>query len=172
MQADEVTRDARITKALREHPDAMIMELARQHAVSERHVLALLGPPRAVVLDIARWEELLRGLPSLGRVRVIASNSGITMETRGTFGGFSLVEGWFNVQTATLDLHLRTAALGSAIAVEKPSHQSGRPTASVQLFDLAGHAIMKVFLLFGEDDDGADGRRQAFEHLRDQFATN
>ena len=161
---------ARIAEALRQHPDAMIMELARTHAVSEFEVLSVLGPPRAVPLDPVRWESLLRALPALGAVRVIVSNSGVTIETRGTFGGFSLTGDYFNVQTPTLDMHLRWAAIGGAMALEKPSHQTGRSTASIQLFDHDGHAILKVFLVFGERDDDTMPRRQAFGTLRDTFA--
>ncbi len=161
---------ARLVRALREHPDAMIMELARTHAVSELEVLAVLGPPRAVPLDATRWEALLRALPALGAVRVIVSNAGVTTETRGTFGGFSLTGDYFNVQTASLDMHLRWAAIGGAMAVEKPSHQTGRPTASIQLFDHDGHAILKIFLVFGEREDDTTARRQAFAALRETFA--
>jgi len=161
---------ARITTDLRAHPDAMVLELARAHAVPELAVLGLIGAPRAVRLDAARWEELLRALPALGDVRVIASNSGVTMECRGTFGGFSQLGDWFNVQSATLDLHLRWPAIGSVMALEKPSHLNRRPTASIQLFDRDGHAILKVFLLFGAGDDPEDDRRRAFTELRQRFA--
>ena len=159
----------RIRNDLRAHPDAMLLELARTHQVPELAILGLLGPPRAVPLDATRWTELMEALPELGSVRVLASNSGVTMETRGRFGGFSRTGDYFNVQTSTLDLHLRGSAIGGAMAVEKPSHQTGRPTASIQLFDHDGAAILKIFLLFGEDDGAEDPRRQAFAALRARF---
>jgi putative heme iron utilization protein len=160
----------RIRAELAAHPDAMMLEVSRRHGVPEYDVLALIGAPRAVVLDAARWEEILKALTTLGNVRVLVSNSGITMEARGTFGGFSQVGDYFNVQTSTLDLHLRWAQIVGAMALEKPSHLSGRPTASVQFFDGDGTAIMKVFLLFGERADDTDARRAAFHTLRETFA--
>jgi putative hemin transport protein len=155
---------------LREHPDAMLLELARTHQVPELAIVTLIGAPRAIPLNAARWEELLRSLPALGTVRVLVSSSGATMESRGTFGGLSLTGDYFNVQTSTLDLHVRWPSIASVYAIEKPSHQSRRPTASIQLFDHHGAATLKIFLLFGEADDDSNQRRVAFDALRTRFA--
>ena len=156
--------------ALAAHPDAMILELARTHGVSELDVLEVVGVPRATPLDARKWDAILRALPALGAVRVLVSNTAATMESRGTFGGFSQTGDYFNVQTATLDLHLRWREIASAMALEKPSHQTGRPTASIQLFTTNGAAILKVFLLFGEHDGDVTARRAAFNALRTDFA--
>jgi putative heme iron utilization protein len=161
---------AQIDAHLRAHPDAMLMEVARMFRVPELTVLHRIGAPRAVALDAARWDELLRALPVLGPLRVLVSSSGATMESRGTFGGFSLTGEYFNVQTSELDLHLRWTSIAYAVALEKPSHQSRRPTASVQFFDADGAAILKIFLLFGEREDDSDERRQAFAAIRARFA--
>lgn len=160
----------RIETHLKAHPDAMLLELARTHQVPELAIVERIGAPRAVRLDATRWEELLRALPALGSVRVLVSSTGATMESRGTFGGFSLTGDYFNVQTSSLDLHLRWRAIGSVYALEKPSHQTRRPTASIQLFDHDGVATLKVFLLFGEAEDDSDQRRVAFRELRARFA--
>jgi putative hemin transport protein len=92
------------------------------------------------------------------------------MESHGTFGGFSRTGPFFNVQTASLDLHLRWAAIAGLVAVEKPSHQTGHPTASIQLFDAAGAPILKVFVLFGEHATASVDRRTAFHDLRSEYA--
>ena len=160
----------RIRAELAASPDAMVLELARRHRVPEQAILELLGPPRAVRLDAGRWEALLHELPALGSVRVIVSNRGVTMETRGRFGGFSRTGDWVNVQTDSLDLHLFAPAIGGAMALEKPSHLSGRPTASLQLFDHDGAPVLKVFLLFGEGDERWGERRAAFADLRARYA--
>ena len=164
---DELARAIRAELIAR--PDAMILELARAHRVPELAVLQLIGAPRVVMLDAARWETLLRALPALGDVRVLASNAGVTMESRGTFGGFSRTGPYFNVQTDSLDLHLRWDAISGIAAVEKPSHQTGHPTASIQLFDSRGAAIIKIFVLFGERSEESGARRTAFAALRSDF---
>ena len=72
------------------------------------------------------------------------------MEAVGRFGGFSTTGEFFNVQTESLDLHIRWRELCSVFAVEKPSHIDGRATQSIQFFDRNGDAALKMFLSFGE----------------------
>ena len=121
----------------------------------------------AAELDIARWEDLIRGFEAFGPVRVLVSSGAATLEVVGRFGGFSTTGEYFNVQTDTLDLHVRWRELAAAIAVEKPGHMGGLTTYSVQLFDRAGAAALKVFLNFGEPL--APGRLRDFSGLRERF---
>jgi putative hemin transport protein len=99
--------------------------------------------------DIARWEELLHGLEALGPVRVLVSNGATTIEVDGQFGGFSTAGEFFNVQTDSLDMHIRWQQLAAVFAVEKPGHMDGTATRSFQFFDQTGAAAFKVFLNFG-----------------------
>src|SRR5205085_10655844 len=96
-----------------------------------------------------RWEGLLRELEALGSVRVLVSNSAATIEVDGHFGGFSTAGEFFNVQTETLDMHVRWQQLAAVFAVEKPGHMDGTATRSFQFFDQTGAAALKVFLNFG-----------------------
>ena len=66
----------------------------------------------AVELDATRWEELLRRFESLGQVHVIVTNGAVTLESFGQFGNFSTFGEYFNVQTKSLDMHIRHARLG------------------------------------------------------------
>jgi putative heme iron utilization protein len=67
----------------------------------------------------------------------------------GQFGGFSTAGEFFNVQTDTLDMHIRSKELAAVFAVEKPGHLDGIATRSFQFFDQAGAAALKVLLNFG-----------------------
>ena len=157
----------RVRAALRDNPGAMTLQLARDHGVPEADILRALPPDRAVELDVGRWQELMERLPALGQVHVIVSNGAATLESVGTFGNFTTWGEFFNVQTKTLDMHIRYHNLGAAFAVEKPSHLSGVRTLSVQFYDTAGHAAFKVFLNFG---GAASAERQAqFAALRDEL---
>src|SRR5439155_7316340 len=124
------------------------LQLAQELGVPEEEVVRALPDGRAVELDAGRWEELLRALEGFGKVHVIVSNGAATLEANGTFGGFSTWGDFFNVQTGSLDMHLRWRELGAVFAVEKPGHLDGRKTLSFQFFDRAGHAAFKVFLSF------------------------
>jgi putative hemin transport protein len=93
----------------------------------------------------------------------------------GAFGGFSTWGEFFNVQSGSLDLHVRWQRLASVFAVEKPGHLDDadaaaakkRATLSVQFYDRDGDAALKVFLHFS----GAcpPERRAAFEGFKERF---
>ncbi|MFO0809906.1 MAG: ChuX/HutX family heme-like substrate-binding protein [Gemmataceae bacterium] len=156
-----------VAAILREHPNAMTMQIARQLGVPEADVIRSLPDGRAVELDVSRWEELIRTLEPMGNVHVIVSNGAVTLESTGTFGNFSTWGEFFNVQTK-LDMHIRWAQLGSAFAVEKPGHLDGVNTLSVQFYDKTGVAAFKVFLTFGGSHPSAE-KSAAFAALRERF---
>ncbi len=138
-----------IEEALEASPAAMTMQLARKLGVPEVEVIRALPDGRSVELDVSQPEEMLTALETLGKVHVIVSNGATTCEVIGQFGGFSTWGEFFNVQSSSLDMHIRPAQIGSAFAVEKPSHTDGISTLSVQFYDIAGSAAFKVFLSFG-----------------------
>jgi putative heme utilization carrier protein HutX len=157
----------RVKAALEKSPNIMTMQLAKQLQVPEADVIRALPENRAVELDVTRWEELIRGFEAFGKVHVICTNGAVTMESNGTFEGFSTWGDFFNVQSQTLDMHIRGKNLSAAFAVEKPSHMDGVNTLSIQFFDQKGDAAMKVFLNVGGKVP-AD-KAAAFEATRQKF---
>jgi putative heme utilization carrier protein HutX len=165
MKAHEMSD--RIRAAVAKNPRKMTLQLARDLGVPEVEVIRAFPTDRVVELDIARWEELLRCLEALGSVRVLVSNGATTIEVDGQFGGFSTAGEFFNVQTQTLDMHIRWQQLTAAFAVEKPGHMDGAATRSLQFFDQTGAAAFKVFLNFGGPI--APNRETQFNELRSRF---
>jgi putative hemin transport protein len=159
--------DERIREAVRRQPRKMTLQLARELGVPEVEVLRAFPAERVAELDVPRWEDIFRGLEALGPVRVLVSNGAATLEVVGQFGGFSTTGDYFNVQSDSLDLHLRWRELAAAFAVEKPGHMDGLTTYSVQFFDRAGAAALKVFINFGAAP--APERLRLFGQLRDRF---
>jgi len=139
----------RIRAAVEKNPRKMTLQLARDLGVPEVEVIRAFPPDRVMELNISRWEELLTSFEAFGAVRVLVSNGASTIEVDGQFGGFSTAGEFFNVQTDTLDMHIRWEQLAAAFAVEKPGHMDGMATRSFQFFDQAGAAALKVFLNFG-----------------------
>jgi putative hemin transport protein len=167
-------RRRRIETAVRQDPTRMTLLLARDLGVPEVEIVRALPDGRAVELDRGRWEELFRALENLGDVHVIVSNGAATLEAVGRFGGFSITGEFFNVQTKSLDMHLRYRELAAVFAVEKPSHMdSGAPAArrtnalSFQFFDRAGAAALKVFIHFAGTP--RPEREARFAELRERF---
>jgi putative heme iron utilization protein len=158
----------RIEAALRASPSQMTLQLARQLGVPEVEVIRALPDGRAIELDAGRWEDLIRAFEGLGKVHVIVSNGCTTCEVVGQFGGFSTWGEFFNVQSPSLDLHIRFRELAAAFAVEKPGHMDGVNTLSVQFYDRAGHAAFKVFLSFG-GQKAAPERLALFNGMRERF---
>jgi putative heme degradation protein len=119
-------------------------------------------------LDVSSWEQLLRAFESLGNVHVIVTNGAVTLESFGQFGNFSTFGGgderYFNVQTKSLDMHIRPTALAAVFAVEKPGHMDGVNTLSFQFFDHNGASAFKVFLTFGAMTPSNE-KREAFDRL-------
>jgi putative hemin transport protein len=157
----------RVRAAFDANPGAMTMQLARDFGVAEADVLRAMPDGRAVELDVARWEELIGRFEALGDVHVIVTNGAATLECVGTFGNFSTWGEFFNVQTKSLDMHIRYGNLGAVFTVQKPSHMTGIDTLSVQFYDKAGSAAFKVFLNFG--GKVSPERQSQFMALREEF---
>jgi putative heme iron utilization protein len=158
----------RIQAAAREHPGKMTMQLARELGVPEAEVIRALPEGRSIELDIGRWEELIRSFEELGKVHVIVSNGGATLEAVGEFGKFTTWGPFFNVQTKSLDMHIRWQELGAAFAVEKPSHMDdGVNTLSFQFFDKTGSAAFKTFVTFGQQPTAE--KLALFQGIRERF---
>lgn len=163
------------TKAIREVFDRdrkqMVLLLARQLGVPEEEVLRAMPEDLVVELDFPRWEEIIRSFEDLGEVHVIVSNGATTLENVGQFGKFSTSQGFFNVQTKSLDMHIRTHALSSVYAVRKPSHTDGKEALSFQFFDREGAAAFKVFLTFGGRDPSPE-RQAQYREIVERFRVN
>ena len=159
----------RIRKALEHNRRKMTVQVARELGVSEVEVIRCLPAGHAAELDISRWEELIRRFESLGQVHVIATNGAVTLECFGQFGNFSTFGEYFNVQTKTLDMHIRPQQLAAVFAVEKPGHMDGVNTLSFQFYDHTGSSAFKVFLTFGGSAPPPE-KLAKFTAIRDEFA--
>jgi putative heme iron utilization protein len=127
----------------------MTMMLAHQLRVQEADILRALEGDTVHDLDFSRWEEIIRAFEPLGEVTVIVSNGAATIEVFGQFGKFNNAQGFLNVRTDSLDMHIRGWELASVFAFRKPSHLDKHESLSFQFFDKRGNAAFKVFLNFG-----------------------
>lgn len=142
-------RLAAIREAFNRDRTQMTLMLAPQLQIPEVEILQALAGDCARELDFSRWEELIRAFEELGNVHVIVSNGATTIEVFGQFGKFTNTQGFLNVRTKSLDMHIRGWELRSVFAFRKPSHLDGHETLSFQFFDRSGAAAFKIFLNFG-----------------------
>jgi putative heme utilization carrier protein HutX len=160
---NDIERAAAIREAFDRDRKQMVLLLARQLGVPELEVVQAMPEDLVVELDFEQWEDIIRSFEVLGDVHTIVSNGATTLENVGQFGKFSKSQGFFNVQTPSLDMHIRSQALGAIYAVRKPSHTDGKDALSVQFFDLQGNAAFKVFLTFGGKDPSPEREAQYAE---------
>ena len=158
----------RIREAYMKNPSQMTSQLARTLGVGEAHVIRALPSDRVTELDGSRWEEIIRSFEQLGKTHVLATNQSVTLECFGEFGNFSTTGTYFNVQTKSIDMHIRHETLDSIFAVQKPGHMDGVMTLSFQFFNREGVSAFKVFLTFGNQAPSAE-RRAAFDKIVEQF---
>lgn len=59
------------------------------------------------------------------------------------------MDGFLNIRTKSLDMHILEWELASVFTVRKPGHPDGRESLSFQFFDRRGNAAFKIFLNFG-----------------------
>jgi len=147
-----LTHEARliaIRNAYNTDRSQMTLMLAHKLRISEVDILRALEGDTTRELDFSRWEEIIRAFEPLGNVHVIVSNGATTIEVFGQFGKFTEADGFLNIRTKPLDMHIRSWELASVFAFRKPSHLDGHESLSFQFFDKRGSAAFKVFLNFG-----------------------
>ena len=167
MTANE--RNQAIREAYNQDRSQMTLMLAHQLRVAEVDILRALEGDTAHELDFARWEEIIRAFEALGEVTVIVSNGSTTIESFGQFGGFSNAQGFLNVRSKSLDMHIRGWELASVFAFRKPSHLDKHESLSFQFFDKRGNSAFKVFLNFGGKDPAPE-LVEAYNELIGRFS--
>ena len=169
LQTDTAIDPQVIREAFNEDRTQMTLMLARKMNVPEIEVIRALEGDLSKELEFTRWEELIRSFEEFGNVHVIVSNGAVTLEAFGQFGKFSNTDGFFNVQSKSLDMHIRTWELAFIFAFRKPSHTDGREAISFQFFDRHGAAAFKVFFAFGGHDPSPE-LMQKYNNLTEKFA--
>lgn len=164
----ETTRQQTIRDAYNADRSQMTLMLALKLHVPEVEILRALEGDTARELDFARWEEIIRAFEVLGDVTVIVSNGSTTIESFGQFGGFSNAQGFLNVRSKSLDMHIRGWELASVFAFRKPSHLDKHESLSIQFFDKRGNSAFKVFLNFGGKEPSPE-LNETFNCLIDRF---
>lgn len=168
---DETPMQERIEaarKSYQEDRSQMTSVVARKFGINELDVIRMLPAEQAIEMDASKWEEIIRSFEELDNVHVIMSNASGVLECFGKFGNFSTFGDYFNVQTKSIDMHIRGKTLQNVFAIEKPGHMDGVSTLSFQFFNDRGEAAFKVFLTFGGKKPAPE-RRTRWETIRDKF---
>ncbi|MBK9604195.1 MAG: hypothetical protein IPO36_20535 [Anaerolineales bacterium] len=104
----ELERQQTIRDAFNRDRSQMTLMLAHKLRIPEVEIIRALEDDTAHELDFSRWEEIIRAFEPLGNVHVILSNGAVTIEAFGQFGNFTNSDGFLNVRTKSLDMHIRS----------------------------------------------------------------
>lgn len=174
----QAIRDA--VDALPEKTPIRPRDMAARIGVSEAQLIAATGGPSAVggssatggssgrkIVRRLRDDmlDVVKGLPSLGRVMALTRNQVAVHEKVGVYGeleGDGRVAGVYGDQ---IDLRLFLKNWRFGFAFDEPGGQGETPKRSLQFFNACGHAVHKVHLRPESDHD-------AFERLVADTATD
>ncbi|MBB3938118.1 hemin-degrading factor [Aureimonas phyllosphaerae] len=134
-------------------------DLARDLGLSEAELLDRHDGPEVVRLR-AEIPAIVEALPNLGEVLSLTRNEAAVHEIVGTFGAIHLNGLMGLVLNPPLDLRLILKHWVSVFAVDIPNETGARR--SIQVFDAAGDAVIKVHLRSASD-------AAAFEAIRARF---
>jgi putative heme utilization carrier protein HutX len=155
--------------AVRNNPDRMIGDLARQFGLSEAQAVFFLPREMRVAAPIVDFELIWRELCSWERVTFVSANQGAIVEYSGALPRGAYGHGMFNLRQegSALGGHILTALLGSIWFVSKPLF--GRENHSVQFFTRDGAAMFSVYVGRGRDGKLLQSVLTAYLELRGRY---
>jgi putative hemin transport protein len=142
------------------NPKSRIRDAARALGASEAALLAtrITGQPDSPVIALAGdFKELLKQVPTLGRVMALTRNDSVVHERKGPYLNVSFQGPMGLVLGEDIDLRLFMMHWQHGFAVS----ENGRR--SLQFFAADGEALHKIYVLDGETD------LSAYEALVDRF---
>jgi putative hemin transport protein len=141
-------------------PNLRIRDAARTLGVSEAELLAT-GCGKDVTRLSGDWREVLKQVPSFGRVMALTRNENCVHERKGVYGmpSFDGHIGLVLGDDIDLRIFVMNWAMGFAVRETMPKGERG----SLHFFDAAGGALHKIYL-----QDEADSA--AFDRVTAAFA--
>ena len=146
-------------------PGIRIREAAADLGSSEAELVATTIGDDTVRLE-ARWQELVKRLPELGRIMSLTRNNGCILEHKGPFqkvNTFGNADHAMGTVIGPIETRIFFQAWHVAFAVKQK--KDDRELISLQVFDQSGEAITKIYLQENSDTD-------AFERLMNDFASS
>ncbi|HLT80490.1 MAG TPA: ChuX/HutX family heme-like substrate-binding protein [Cyclobacteriaceae bacterium] len=138
---------------LHERPNLRIRDAAKELGVSEAELLAT-----KIGTDVIRlqgpWPDLLVGFKTLGRVMSLTRNDSCILEHKGSFQKIDVMgSGNHAMATVVGPIELRVFFAAWHLAFAVTDKKADRVLRSIQVFDKAGDAIIKVYLQEGSKED-------------------
>ncbi|WP_439475080.1 hemin-degrading factor [Algoriphagus formosus] len=152
------------TNLKEQEPKLRIRDAAKKLGVSEAELLAT-GIGENVIRLSEDFVEQLEKFPKLGRVMSLTRNEGCVLEHKGTFQKIEVHQaGPQKIATVIGPIEQRVFFSGWKFGFAVVSETPRGPMFSLQYFDKAGDAVMKVFLQEDSDFDFSEELVKAHTH--------
>jgi putative hemin transport protein len=134
----------------REEPQLRVRDAAARLGVSEAELVATDCGSGTVRLQ-PRWGDILKDMPSLGRIMALTRNESVVHERYGRFEQVEVNGPMGLVLGPDIDLRLFLNQWRHGFAARQTLHSGTRD--SLQFFDAQGSAILKIYLTDSSDTD-------------------
>ena len=154
--------------ALAAKPDGVIENVAREHGVPPRDVLAMLPPGENVTAPAEAFEAVWNDVTGWGEVLFIVNTPDIVLECHGPLVPGSAGHGWFNVHgDSPIGGHIKASNCREICFVDRKFH--GRRSLSIQFYNAGGEAMFKIFVRRDAQRELLPEQIARFEALRAQY---
>ena len=159
---------AGIKAALREKPDAVLDFIARDVGVSLNDVIICLPEREVLSLPGASFDQVMKGVSSLGQVTFIVHTEDIVLECKGDVPEGSYGRGYYNIHgDSPIGGHIKAENCGSIHFVTR--EMMGRLSYALVFCNQQGHAMFKIYLGRDENRELFPEQVQKFEDLRSEL---
>jgi putative heme utilization carrier protein HutX len=158
-----------LAERLRQNPDGILEQIARDYGVSTFEVVRALPEELRAVLPGSMFADVLSALTDWGEVLFIVHTPDIVLECAGTIPPGSFARGYFNLHgDSPIGGHIKAENCAHIVFVGRPF--MGRPSRSLQFFNAAGEAMFKIFVRRDKQRNLLPEQVQRFDALRARLA--
>jgi heme iron utilization protein len=149
-----------IRAALNANPGAVLEDLAKEHGVTTKDVLALLPDTESVLVGGDRFELVMREMTTWGELTLVVNTGDVILEAKGRLPEGSMAQGYYNLHGKPIGGHLKASNCDLIAFVSRKLFSSD--THSVQFYNRLGDCMFKVYL-------GRDAQRQLIPEQVERF---
>ncbi|MFT3952931.1 MAG: heme utilization cystosolic carrier protein HutX [Piscinibacter sp.] len=172
MSAQVIAIDDRLAAAraaLAAKPDGVIENVAREHGVPVRDVLAMLPPGESVAAPATAFEDVWNDVTGWGEILFIVNTPDIVLECHGKLVPGSSGHGWFNVHgDSPIGGHIKASNCSEVCFVDRKF--DGRRSMSIEFYNQTGDAMFKIFVRRDAQRELLPEQIARFEALRAKYA--
>jgi hypothetical protein len=144
--------DAALAERLARNSDGIVEQIAADAGLSPFDVIRHLPATQHLIVDGDRFEAIMARLTTWGDVLLIVHTKDIVLEVVGAIPPGQWGRGYFNLHgDSPIGGHFRGRNCTHIALVSRPF--MGRPSRSIQFFNVDGEAMFKVFVRRDENRD-------------------